>query len=124
MTFDISLFTLYILEMQIRIDGLISAAIAVGNRLKLFDALAKVGSEENPASAAQVAKEADCKERYVKEWLAAMATGDIIRVTKDEKFYIEKDRVEVSCFFVFLLSITNLAKATICVKPLPLDFFC
>ncbi|KHJ93003.1 methyltransferase domain protein [Oesophagostomum dentatum] len=73
---------------------MISACIALGNRLHLFDALAKVGSEEKPATAAQVAEESGCKERYVREWLAVMATSDIISVTEDEKFFIKKEHIE------------------------------
>ncbi|VDN21321.1 unnamed protein product [Cylicostephanus goldi] len=71
--------------------GKISASIALGNRLHLFEALAKVGSEQEPASAAQVAEECGCKERYVKEWLAVMGTADIITVTEEEKFYIKEE---------------------------------
>ncbi|CAJ0590202.1 unnamed protein product [Cylicocyclus nassatus] len=80
--------------MQIGIDGMLSAAIALGNRLNLFAALAKVGSEKEPATAAQVAEVAGCKERYVREWLATMATADIISVTEDEKYFIKEKDVE------------------------------
>ncbi|KHJ74749.1 methyltransferase domain protein [Oesophagostomum dentatum] len=73
---------------------MLSACIALGNRLHLFDALAKMGSEEKPATAAQVAEESGCKERYVREWLAVMATSDIISVTEDEKFFIKKEHIE------------------------------
>ncbi|EPB74748.1 methyltransferase domain protein [Ancylostoma ceylanicum] len=79
--------------MQIGIDGVLSASIAVGNRLQLFHALAKVGSEDKPATPAQVAEESGCKERYVKEWLSVMATGDLITVTEDEKFFIKKENI-------------------------------
>ncbi|RCN25897.1 hypothetical protein ANCCAN_28386, partial [Ancylostoma caninum] len=78
---------------QIGVDGILSASIALGNRLQLFQALAKVSSEENPATPAQVAKESGCKERYVKEWLSVMAAGDLITVTEDEKFYIKKEHI-------------------------------
>ncbi|CAJ0590212.1 unnamed protein product [Cylicocyclus nassatus] len=78
---------------QIEAYGKISASIALGNRLHLFDALAKVGNEQEPASAAQVAEECGCKERYVREWLAVMGTADIITVTEDEKFYIKEEHV-------------------------------
>ncbi|VDN27116.1 unnamed protein product [Cylicostephanus goldi] len=74
---------------------MLSACIALGTKLHLFDALAKVGSESSPATAAQVADESGCKERYVKEWLAAMATADIISVTEDEKFFIKKENISV-----------------------------
>ncbi|EYC04217.1 hypothetical protein Y032_0089g2289 [Ancylostoma ceylanicum] len=81
------------LSQQIGIDGVLSASIAVGNRLQLFHALAKVGSEDKPATPAQVAEESGCKERYVKEWLSVMATGDLITVTEDEKFFIKKENI-------------------------------
>ncbi|XGW05818.1 hypothetical protein V3C99_016294 [Haemonchus contortus] len=79
--------------MQIGIHGTISAIIALGYELHLFVALAKVGSEEKPATPKQVADESECKERYVKEWLSVMATGEIIEVNEEEKFWIPKERV-------------------------------
>ncbi|KAL6742351.1 hypothetical protein Aduo_015508 [Ancylostoma duodenale] len=78
---------------QIGVDGVLSAAIALGSRLKLFDALAKVGSEDKPATAAQVAEKSGCKERYVQEWLSVMVAGDVITVTEDEKFFIPKEHI-------------------------------
>ncbi|VDM58312.1 unnamed protein product [Angiostrongylus costaricensis] len=78
---------------EIGINGLLSASIALGYRLNLFKALDKVGSDESPATAAQVAEESGCKERYVKEWLSVMATGYIIEVNEDEKFWIKKENV-------------------------------
>lgn len=80
--------------MQIGIDGTISAAIALGKRLNLFDALLKVGSEEHPATPAEVAEASGCKERYVKEWLSTMATAEIIEVNEDERFWIKKENIE------------------------------
>ncbi|EPB74749.1 methyltransferase domain protein [Ancylostoma ceylanicum] len=80
-------------RMQIGVDGILSASIALGNRLQLFQALAKVSSEETPATPAQVAEESGCKERYVKEWLSVMAAGDLITVTEDEKFFIKKEHI-------------------------------
>uniref|UniRef100_A0A0N4WGB2 Methyltranfer_dom domain-containing protein n=1 Tax=Haemonchus placei TaxID=6290 RepID=A0A0N4WGB2_HAEPC len=78
---------------QIGIHGTISAIIALGYELHLFEALAKVGSEEKPATPKQVADESGCKERYVKEWLSVMATGEIIEVNEEEKFWIPKEHV-------------------------------
>uniref|UniRef100_A0A7I5ED65 Methyltranfer_dom domain-containing protein n=1 Tax=Haemonchus contortus TaxID=6289 RepID=A0A7I5ED65_HAECO len=80
--------------MQIGIHGTIASTIALGHELHLFEALAKVGSEENPATPKQVADESGCKERYVKEWLSAMAAGEIIEVNEEEKFWIPKENVE------------------------------
>nr|CDJ81236.1 Methyltransferase type 11 domain containing protein [Haemonchus contortus] len=70
-----------------------ASTIALGHKLHLFEALAKVGSEENPATPKQVAEESGCKERYVKEWLSAMAAGEIIEVNEEEKFWIPKEHV-------------------------------
>ncbi|KAK6051644.1 hypothetical protein COOONC_10851 [Cooperia oncophora] len=72
---------------------MVSAAISLGHELHLFEALAKVGSEEHPAGAEQVAVECGCRPRYVKEWLSVMATGNIIEVNEDEKFWIRKENV-------------------------------
>nr|CDJ81237.1 Methyltransferase type 11 domain containing protein [Haemonchus contortus] len=80
--------------MQIGIHGTIASTIALGHELHLFEALAKVGSEENPATPKQVADESGCKERYVEEWLSAMAAGEIIEVNEEEKFWIPKENVE------------------------------
>ncbi|RCN29150.1 methyltransferase domain protein [Ancylostoma caninum] len=78
---------------QIGVDGVLSAAVALGSRLKLFDALASVSSEEKPATPTQVAEASGCKERYVQEWLAVMGAGDVITVTEDEKYFIPKEHV-------------------------------
>ncbi|KAK5976917.1 Methyltransferase domain protein, partial [Trichostrongylus colubriformis] len=75
-------------------SGMVAAAIALGNRLHLFEALANVGTAEHPATPAQVAEASGCKERYVKEWLSVMAVGEIIEVSEDEKFWIRNENVE------------------------------
>ncbi|PAV69528.1 hypothetical protein WR25_11996 isoform C [Diploscapter pachys] len=73
---------------------MIAAGIALGGRLELFEALAQVGSEEKPATPKEVAEKAGCKERYIKEWLGAMACGEIIEVTQDERFYIKPEHIQ------------------------------
>ncbi|KAK6018438.1 hypothetical protein OSTOST_15979, partial [Ostertagia ostertagi] len=78
---------------EIGVHGLVSAAVALGRELHLFEALANVGSEENPATPKQVAEASGCKERYVKEWLSVMATSEIIEVNEEEKFWIPKENV-------------------------------
>jgi hypothetical protein len=45
--------------------GVLGMSIALGHKLKLFDALAKVATEKNPKSAKEVACAADMKERWV-----------------------------------------------------------
>ncbi|CAJ0590198.1 unnamed protein product [Cylicocyclus nassatus] len=94
--------------LQYGIDGMMGACIAVGTRLRLFEALAKVGNQSNPATPAQVADESGCKERYVREWLAALGTGGIISVTEDEKFFIKQEDVKDLTCTPELLSISFL----------------
>lgn len=75
-------------------DGILAMGLALGQDLKLFDALAEVSSEENPATAKQVAEKSSMKERYIKEWLCLMACNDIIEVDQaGERFWIRKERV-------------------------------
>lgn len=50
----------------------------------------------SPATPEQVAHVANCKPRYVKEWLAFLASADILEVTEDEKFFIKPENVQVS----------------------------
>ena len=42
---------------------MLSSGIALGDKLGLFEALAAVGSPENPATPKSVAEKAGCKER-------------------------------------------------------------
>lgn len=60
------------------IETLNSAALAlmisVGHRTMLFDVMARI----DPATSEQIARAARLNERYVREWLGAMAAGGII----------------------------------------------
>jgi hypothetical protein len=60
------------------IESLNSAALAlmvsVGHRTKLFDVMARI----DPATSEQIARVARLDERYVREWLGAMAAGGIV----------------------------------------------
>ena len=48
--------------------------VSVGHRTRLFDAMASAG----PLTSEQLAERAGLSERYVREWLGAMATGGIV----------------------------------------------
>src|SRR5262245_26998193 len=60
------------------IETLNSAALAlmisVGHRTKLFDVMARI----DPATSEQIARAARLDERYVREWLGAMAAGGMV----------------------------------------------
>ncbi|CAI4222677.1 unnamed protein product [Auanema sp. JU1783] len=78
---------------KMAIDGLVATAVTIGYKLDLFKALAEISSPENPTTPKLVAEKAHCKERYVAEWLAVMATGNIIEVSPEEKFWIKPENV-------------------------------
>ncbi|MCA9274285.1 MAG: methyltransferase domain-containing protein [Phycisphaerales bacterium] len=54
--------------------GAVGLMISVGHRTGLFDVLAAGG----PATSHELAERADLNERYVREWLGAMVTGEIV----------------------------------------------
>ncbi len=54
--------------------GALGIMISIGHRTRLFDKL----SELSPSSSAEIAEAAGLNERYVREWLGAMVTGDIL----------------------------------------------
>ncbi|HEY0578249.1 MAG TPA: methyltransferase domain-containing protein [Pseudonocardia sp.] len=54
-------------------SGLLTYMIDLGNRTGLFAA-----AEQGPATAATLAERAGVRERYVREWLGAMVTGEIM----------------------------------------------
>jgi 2-polyprenyl-3-methyl-5-hydroxy-6-metoxy-1,4-benzoquinol methylase len=55
--------------------GAIAVMMSIGHRLGLFETLAG----RAPATSAEIAAKAGLAERYVREWLAVMVTGGILR---------------------------------------------
>lgn len=88
-------------EMRLRIknaavQGNIALGISLADRLGIFSALDKAGSETSPAHYEAVAKEAKLKPRYTKELLSLLSCGDIITVVPDgEHFYLNPAQAEV-----------------------------
>jgi len=73
-------------------NGFIAMLIAMGNKLKLFDELAK-GTRESGKTAKEVAQALNLKERYVQEWIGGMASAQIIDVSQDyQHFYIPESK--------------------------------
>jgi 2-polyprenyl-3-methyl-5-hydroxy-6-metoxy-1,4-benzoquinol methylase len=54
--------------------GALALMLSVGHRTGLFDVLSKIP----PGSSEAIADEAGLSERYVREWLGAMVTGEIV----------------------------------------------
>ncbi len=74
------------------IETLNSAALAlmisVGHRTKLFDVMARI----DPATSDQIARAARLNERYVREWLGAMATcGVAEHYPANETYYLPSE---------------------------------
>jgi hypothetical protein len=74
------------------LDTLNSAALAlmisVGHRTKLFDVMAKI----DPATSEQIARGVRLNERFVREWLSAMATCGIIEYyPTNETYYLPSE---------------------------------
>src|SRR3954454_24376022 len=57
-------------------SGMLSLMVSVGHRTGLFDAMAGMA----PSTSAEIASAAGLNERYVREWLGAMATGRIVEL--------------------------------------------
>ena len=69
--------------LQIINDGSLALMLSIGHRTGLFDTMATMP----PAPAAAIARTAHLNERYVREWLAAMVTGGIVRYDEKSETY-------------------------------------
>ncbi|OZC10973.1 methyltransferase domain protein [Onchocerca flexuosa] len=84
--------------LEILNDGMLSLGLVMGYELQLFNTLAAVSSENEPATSIMIAEKANMRERYVREWLCLMACGKLIEVDESgEKFWISEDRIEDLC---------------------------
>src|SRR5574341_2485008 len=54
-------------------SGLLTLMVNIGHKTGLYEALAQA-----PGTSAEIAARAGLDERYVREWLGAMATGGIV----------------------------------------------
>jgi len=64
-------------------DGSLVLMVSIGHQVGLFDAMAGLA----PATSGQVAAAAGLDERYVREWLAAMTTGGVVRYEPADRTY-------------------------------------
>lgn len=61
----------------------IALMISIGHRTKLFDILANLP----PSTTQEIADAANLNERYVREWLGAMVTGNIVEYSAEHSTY-------------------------------------
>ncbi|XP_077986105.1 S-adenosylmethionine-dependent methyltransferase Rv2258c-like [Glandiceps talaboti] len=84
-------------EFSGRIQGVLSSGflcigLAVGSAAGLFQAMSRLGE---PKISSEIAREANKKERYVREWLGGMVNGRIIDYNPEEETYsIPKSRLD------------------------------
>ena len=64
-------------------SGSLTLMISIGHRTGLFDVMADLP----PATSEQIAKQAGLNERYVREWLGAMVTGQIVNYDPADETY-------------------------------------
>jgi SAM-dependent methyltransferase len=57
-------------------QGALCLMVSVGHRTGLFDAMAELP----PSTSEEIAVAAGMNERYVREWLGAMVTGEVVRI--------------------------------------------
>ena len=79
--------------MDILNHGAINLAMAIGYRLRLFDAM---DTFEEPQPASQIAAHNGLSLRYVQEWLGVMVTGGIVELSRgadgENLYYLPKAR--------------------------------
>lgn len=84
-------------------SGMLSLMISIGYKTGLFDTIAQM----KPSTSQEISQAAKLNERYIREWLAAMVTGNIIEYDSlTEKYFLPK---EYSTFLTRKSGIDNLA---------------
>lgn len=68
---------------QVLNHGALTLMLSIGHRTGLFDVM----SELEFATSDEIAGAAGLNERYVREWLGAMATSEIVLVTPDGRYF-------------------------------------
>jgi len=69
--------------MDVMNNAALALMISVGHRTKLFDIMAKLP----PSSSKDIAKKASLNERYVREWLGALVTSDVVDYDAKNRLY-------------------------------------
>ena len=62
--------------------GTLSLMISIGHKTHLFDTMSKLYEQKQFAKSEEIARAANLNERYVREWLGAMVTGQIVDYDK------------------------------------------
>ena len=72
--------------------GALNLAMAIGYKTRLFDVMDDCDS---PRTASEIAEHAGLNERYVREWLGVMVSGDIVELSHSDTgvdlFFLPKE---------------------------------
>jgi 2-polyprenyl-3-methyl-5-hydroxy-6-metoxy-1,4-benzoquinol methylase len=72
--------------------GSLSLMLSIGHRTKIFDVMAELPSS---STVQEIASKSNLNERYVKEWLGAMVTGNIVDYdSATNKFSLPKEKAQ------------------------------
>ena len=84
-------------------SGMLSLMISIGYKTGLFDIIAQL----KPSTSQEISQATKLNERYIREWLGAMVTGNIIEYDSlTEKYFLPKEH---STFLTRKSGIDNLA---------------
>lgn len=84
-------------------SGMLSLMISIGYKTGLFDIIAQL----KPSTSLEISQASNLNERYIREWLGAMVTGNIIEYDPlTEKYFLPKEH---SAFLTRKSGIDNLA---------------
>ncbi|MDW0154838.1 MAG: class I SAM-dependent methyltransferase [Nitrososphaeraceae archaeon] len=84
-------------------SGMLSLMISIGYKTGLFDIIAQL----KPSTSQEISQATQLNERYIREWLGAMVTGNIIEYDSlTEKYFLPKEH---SAFLTRKSGIDNLA---------------
>ncbi|WP_372639036.1 class I SAM-dependent methyltransferase [Fodinibius sp.] len=71
-------------------SGALMLMISIGHRTGLFDTM----NEMDWTDSARLAKQAGLNERYVREWLGAVATGGVVEVDENGRYRLPENRAQ------------------------------
>jgi ubiquinone/menaquinone biosynthesis C-methylase UbiE len=76
--------------LEILNGGTVSLMISIGHQTRLFDIMSKLP----PSTSEEIAQSANLNERYVREWLGAMVTANIVEYdSTKQKYYLPAEHV-------------------------------
>lgn len=71
-------------------NGALMMMISIGHRSKLFDVMSEMGWTDSK----NLAEKSGLNERYVREWLGAVATGGIVEVNDSNQYRLPEDHAQ------------------------------